>query len=77
MSQRTQAATKTRPGTHVLTRMPVAMRWRGYGRKGDIVTETDFIWTLWGCWAFQPESADPAWDTRSIGPFVLAYRLTF
>lgn len=60
----------------ILARVPFSLRWRSYLRRGDEVAELDHIWTLSGIWRKQPESFDPLWDTRAIGPFVLAYRLT-
>lgn len=61
----------------VRARMPLLCRWRQMYRlpSGELV-ETDFLWMPLHRWLCDERSSSPAWRTRRIGAFVLAFRVT-
>jgi hypothetical protein len=63
------------PGVMVTMRVPLLDRFRFRFRSQGEVIDVVMIWTTRSRWLNRAEASDPAWLTRSIGPFLVAARL--
>jgi hypothetical protein len=63
------------PGVLVKMRVPLLDRFRFRFRSQGEIIDVVLIWTTRRQWGYRSEAADPAWLTRSIGPFLVAARL--
>jgi hypothetical protein len=65
-----------RPEPMVRTKMPVRQRCRMRFVRGERVVELDLVLCSRAEWRRRAESTLAAWNVWSLGPFVLAARLT-
>lgn len=60
----------------VRTKLPLQLYWRdGYVRASGQWVDVDHCWMTAKRWERSGLAADPDWRARTIGPFVVGYRV--